>query len=152
MRQLDSPAASCRSRGLGSVSLGWVAHASMLHASETLEPPMETWGFLLSLWLPPLPSSIFSLIVTSACLGSPPYPWPLPTLPRRALSNLHILSPTVLFLKDGIPSSGLVPIAPPGPALALPPHLCAGDHVRVLICKMLVVGRIHKAPTCHGLS
>lgn len=41
--------ASVRSHGLGSVSLGWVAHASMLHASETLEPPMETWGFALSL-------------------------------------------------------------------------------------------------------
>lgn len=101
--------ASVRSHGLGSVSLGWVAHASMLHASETLEPPMETWGFCSLSGCHLCPRQFSPWLLHQPAWA--PYCLPLAfahSAPEGTFQPTYSVS-TVLFLKDGIPSSGLVP-------------------------------------------
>ena len=104
--------------------LSWVIFSGLggtcIHATSKWNPGAThgDLGFLLSLWLPPLPSSLFSLIVASACLGSL-----LPTLglcplcpgghfPTYAFCLYHPL------FERWHPIFRTSPIAPPGPALA----------------------------------
>ena len=105
-------------------------------------------GFLLSLWLPPLPSSLFSLIVASACLGSL-----LPTLglcplcpgghfPAYAFCLYHPL------FERRHPIFRTSPIAPPGPALA-PASPTSALGTASMSSSVFVFGRIHlRHPPC----
>ena len=128
------------SRCLGSVSLGWVVHASMLLASETLEPPMETWGFCFLSGCHLCPHHFSPWLLHQSAWA--PCCLPLAfahSAPEGTFQPTHCES-TVLFwemashLQDWSHSSSR---PSSGPCF---PHLCSGDHVRVLISKCLLLG------------
>lgn len=116
LRQLDSHL-SCTHVVLGQfLWAGWYMHPCYLQVKPWSHPwRLGVFAFSLAA------TSALITFLLDCCislLGLPAaYPWPLPTLPQRALSSLRIVNLPSSF-ERWHPIFRTGPIAPPGPALA----------------------------------